>query len=90
MACLSPSFLPTFLAQASWLPLEAIRRWGEVTVVTIFLQPLLQPLYLLLEHSHLLLLPAYLLLQDPDHFLLDVTLLLQQTNVLLLQADLLP
>src|SRR5436309_2778098 len=89
MACLPSRFLPTFLAQAPRLSSEAIGGRGQVTIVAILLQTVLQRLHLLLELAHLLLLYADLLLQGPDHLLLHATLLLQGPNHFLLDLTLL-
>lgn len=58
-------------------------KMGQVTVVAIFPQPLLQLLPLLFEQTHILLLRADLLLQGPHHFFLQATLLLLQADLLL-------
>ena len=51
MALLSASFLPTLLAQALGLSHEAVRGRRQVTVVTVFGQPLFQRLHSLLQVS---------------------------------------
>jgi hypothetical protein len=77
---LSPWFLAAFLAQTPGLTPETIRRGGQVTIVAIFRQSLLQPFHLLAQLGHLLLLQAAFSFQQAD-------LLLQPINQLLLQAD---
>jgi hypothetical protein len=77
---LSACFLATFLAQTLGLTHEPIRRWGQVTVVAVFRQSLLQPFHLLAQLGDLLLLPAAFSFQQGD-------LLLQPIDQLLLQAD---
>ena len=77
---LSAGVLATFLAQTPGLTHETIRRWGQVAIVTVFGQSLLQSFHLLAQLANLLLLQAAFSFQQAD-------LLLQPINQLLLQAD---
>ncbi len=55
MTALSTRLLAAALAQTLGLPMKAVRRWGQVAVVAVFLELLLQRLHLLTEPLELVL-----------------------------------
>jgi hypothetical protein len=86
MTRLSTRLLAAFLAQTSGLPHEPIRGRGQVAIVAVFPQVLLQGFHLLRKQNDLLLLQAILLFQQANALLLLLDQLLLQSILFFQQA----
>ena len=93
VSCLPARLLLALLAQASRLSSKAIRGWGQVAIVAIFREPVLQGFHLLTQAAYLLtlLLDQGVLLAEQRLLLLDeffsLRQLLSQSLILFSQID---